>query len=539
VVTSSLHAGVRLGQVGLPMGGSSSPANAIAASLLKPSGSSGDDKPATPPVDLSVLSSDSGSLSVQVNAKAVDQPFFFDIHKTFGPLHIDRIGLQHLLMGGLGDGIAALVDGGVAIAGLTVDVQGLTLAIPLKHPAELNLWDVDLAGLAMSFSAGPVSIEGGLLKSNLPAGVEYDGMVKVEVGSFGLTALAGYAKASGDGDGYTSLFVFVVVDAPLGGPPFLFVTGIAGGAGYNRQLVVPADPAVIPTYPLVRAMSEGVGSDPMGALHQMSKAMPPRRGSYWVAAGVKFTTFGLINTKALAYVALDRGFEVGLMGLMTMALPSPDEALVSVELALLARYSTADQLLALRAQLTNNSWLISKDCQLTGGFAFYSWFGDKPSVLLTIGGTGPNWIPDPVHPVPDVPPVGFHWSVGSGVVVKGESYFAITPRQLAFGGRLEATGEFGPVRVWFEVHLNVDIEWDPLHYHLDAGISIGAELRFTIDLLFTSITIDITISIGGSVVVEGPPLHGSVTVDLEIASVTVDFGHAISPPGLSWPEFAA
>jgi hypothetical protein len=160
-------------------------------------------------------------------------------------------------------------------------------------------------------------------------------------------------------------------------------------------------------------------------------------------------------------------------------------------------------------------------------------------VLLTIGGTGPNWIPDPVHPVPDVPPVGFHWSVGSGVVVKGESYFAITPRQLAFGGRLEATGEFGPVRVWFEVHLNVDIEWDPLHYHLDAGISIGAELRFTIDLLFTSITIDITISIGGSVVVEGPPLHGSVTVDLEIASVTVDFGHAISPPGLSWPEFAA
>ena len=393
VVTSSLHAGVRLGQVGLPMGGSSSPANAIAASLLKPSGSSGDDKPATPPVDLSVLSSDSGSLSVQVNARAVDQPFFFDVHKTFGPLHIDRIGLQHLLMGGLGDGMAALVDGGVAIAGLTVDVQGLTLAIPLKHPAELNLWDVDLAGLAMSFSAGPVSIEGGLLKSTLPTGVEYDGMVKVEVGSFGLTALAGYAKASGDGDSYTSLFVFVVVDAPLGGPPFLFVTGIAGGAGYNRQLVVPADPAVIPTYPLVRAMSEGVGSDPMGALHQMSKAMPPRRGSYWVAAGVKFTTFGLINTKALAYVALDRGFEVGLMGLMTMALPTPDEALVSVELALLARYSTADQLLALRAQLTNNSWLISKDCQLTGGFAFYSWFGDKPSVLLTIGGTGPNWIP--------------------------------------------------------------------------------------------------------------------------------------------------
>jgi hypothetical protein len=539
VGVTSLHGGVEIAQIGLPMGGSTNPSNPIAASLLKPSADAGDDKPASPPSDLTVVSNDTGALTVLINDKAAEQPFFIDIHKTFGPLHIDRIGLQHLLMGPVGDGISALVDGGVSIAGLTVDVQGLELGIPLKHPAELDQWKVDLAGLALSFSAGPVSIEGGLLKSDLASGVEYDGQVKVEVGSFGLTALAGYSQAKGGEDNYTSLFVFVVVDAPIGGPPYLFITGLAGGAGYNRQLVVPADPGLIPNYPLVKAMSEGVGSDPMGALHQMSKAMPPRRGSYWVAAGVKFTTFELINTKALAYVALNRGFEVGLMGLMTMALPEPEHAVVSVELALLARYSTADQLLALRAQLTNNSWLISKDCQLTGGFAFYAWFGAKPSVLLTIGGTGPHWIDDPVHPVPHVPPVGFHWSVTSGIVVKGESYFAITPRQLAFGGRLEATGEFGPIRVWFEVHLDVEFSWDPLHYVMDAGISIGAEFHFTIDLFFTSITIDVTISIGGSIVIEGPPLHGSVTVDLEIASVTVEFGDAISPPGLSWPAFAA
>jgi hypothetical protein len=539
VGVTSLHGGVEVAQIGLPMGGSSNPSNPIAASLLKPSPDAGDDKPASPPSDLTVVSNDTGTLTVLINDKAAEQPFFIDIHKTFGPLHIDRIGLQHLLMGPVGDGIGALVDGGVSIAGLTVDVQGLELGIPLKHPAELDQWKVDLAGLALSFSAGPVSIEGGLLKSDLASGVEYDGQVKVEVGSFGLTALAGYSQAKGGEDAYTSLFVFVVVDAPIGGPPYLFITGLAGGAGYNRQLVVPADPGLIPNYPLVKAMSEGVGSDPMGALHQMSKAMPPRRGSYWVAAGVKFTTFELISTKALAYVALDRGFEVGLMGLMTMALPEPEHAVVSVELALLARYSSADQLLALRAQLTNNSWLISKDCQLTGGFAFYAWFGPKPSVLLTIGGTGPHWIDDPVHPVPHIPPVGFHWSVTSGIVVKGESYFAITPRQLAFGGRLEATGEFGPIRVWFEVHLDVEFSWDPLHYIIDAGISIGAEFHFTIDLFFTSITIDVTISIGGSIVIEGPPLHGSVTVDLEIASVTVEFGDAISPPGLSWPAFAA
>jgi hypothetical protein len=535
---SSLHGGVQITQIGLPLGGSSNPSNPIAASLLKPAGSPGDDKPASPPADLSVVSNSSGVLEVLINSKSAEQPFFIDIHKTFGPLHIDRVGLRHFI-GGTGDAIGALVDGGVSIAGLTVDVQGLELDVPLKHPAELDLWDVDLAGLALSFSAGPVSIEGGLLKTSGDAGVEYDGQVKVAVGSFGLTAIAGYAQAIEQAGTYTSLFVFVVVDAPLGGPPFLFVTGLAGGAGYNRQLIVPTDPNLIPSYPLVRAMSEGVGTDPMGALHQMSKAMPPRRGSYWVAAGVKFTTFELINTKALAYVALDRSFEVGVMGLMTMALPTPDTALISIELSLLARYSTADQLLALRAQLTNNSWLVSKDCQLTGGFAFYSWFGDSPSVYFTIGGHGGLWDPDPRHPEPAVPPVGFHWAVMSGVVVKGEFYFALSPRQIAFGGRLEAAAEFGPIRVWFAVWLDVWLEWDPLHYHADAGITIGAAFHFTIDLLFTSITINISISIGGSITLEGPPLHGSVTVDLEIASVTVDFGSRSDQLGLSWPEFAA
>lgn len=544
ITVTTLHGGLELTDIGLPLGGSSNMTNPIANSLLRPTGASGDDQPASPPASLQVYSNDSGQLTVQINGKAADQPIFVEIHKTFGPLHIDRVGLHHKMMGGSGDGIGALVDGGVDIAGLSVDVQGLELAIPLKHPAELDQWTVDLAGLALSFSAGPVKIAGGLLKTDGPGGVEYDGQLTVEVASFGLTALGSYAQAKEGDESYTSLFVFVVVDAPLGGPPFLFVTGLAGGVGYNRQLIVPSDPALIPNYPLIQAMGGGAGgpdSSPMATLRRMSAAMPARRGSYWVAAGVKFTTFELLNTKALAYVALDRGFEVGLMGVMTMALPTPATALVSIELALAAKYSSAEQLLAIRAQLTNNSWLISKDCQLTGGFAFYSWFGQRPQVLLTIGGMGPNWFVEPgdPHQYPVVPPVGFHWSVLGAVVVKGETYFALTPRQLAFGGALEVTGDFGPIRVWFAAWLNVDIQWDPLKYHADFGISIGASFHFTIDLLFTSITISVTISLGGSIVVEGPPLHGSVTVDLEIASVTVDFGTFAPPPTLDWGQFAA
>jgi hypothetical protein len=538
---TALHGGVEIEQIGLPLGGSSDPSNPIAASLLKPSGGgAGDDQPADPPSDLYVVSDDSGQLVVQINGKAAEQPFYVDINKAFGPLHIDRIGLAHKMLAA-GDGIGALLDAGVDISGLSIEVQGLELDIPLKHPAELDQWQVDLSGLAVSFETGPVSIAGGLLKTSAGGTVEYDGELSVQVGSFGLSAIGAYSKPTDGTDSYTSLFAVVVIDAPIGGPPYLFVTGLAGGAGYNRQLIVPADPATIPSFPLVKVFDGGASTDPMGTLRSMSAAMPARRASYWVAAGVKFDTFELLHTKAIAYVALDRGFEIGLIGLMTMALPAPDTAVVSVELALLARYSSTDELLAIRAQLTNNSWLISRDCQLTGGFAFYAWFGADPQVLLTIGGYGPNWqiAPGDTHQYPVVPAVGFHWAVGGGIVVKGETYFALTPHQLAFGGRLEASYDVDPIRVWLMVWLDVELEWDPLHYHLDAGISIGASFHFTIDLLFGSITISVTISLGGSIVIEGPPLQGSVTVELEIASVTVGFGQHTPQNFLPWNAFVA
>ena len=50
---------------------------------------------------------------------------------------------------------------------------------------------------------------------------------------------------------------------------------------------------------------------------------------------------------------------------------------------MLARYSTADQTLAVRAQLTANSWLFTKDCRLTGGFAFMVWF-DRPQGIFVL-----------------------------------------------------------------------------------------------------------------------------------------------------------
>ena len=161
----------------------------------------------------------------------------------------------------------------------------------------------------------------------------------------------------------------------------------------------------------------------MSALSQMATQIPRRRGSFWLAAGVRFSSFVVVNSAAVVYVALDRGFEIGILGVSRMALPAEDFAIASVELALKARFSTAEGVLSVQAQLTDNSYLFSPDCQLTGGFAFFLWFSTGKFVL-TLGGYHPAFTKPPEFP--DVPRLGFNWSVADAIVIKGGAYFALT-----------------------------------------------------------------------------------------------------------------
>ena len=154
------------------------------------------------------------------------------------------------------------------------------------------------------------------------------------------------------------------------------IEAIGLGVGYNRELIVPDDMNKIPSFILVAALDDGgaLANDPMGALLQIRDSIPAKRGSLWLAVGLHGTTFVIVHVTAIVYVALDRGVEIGIIGVARMAIPSDDTALVSIELALKARFSSAEGILSIQAQLTDNSYIFDKDCQLTGGFAYFMWF---------------------------------------------------------------------------------------------------------------------------------------------------------------------
>jgi len=541
-----LRGAVVLKQIGLPF---LSPSAAddqdpVVSSLLAPA--AGDRSSTNPPLDLILGTAVGGALEVLVNDQPDSpQPHWFPVHRGFGPVYIDQIGLAHPAASAE---IHVDLDASVGLAGLTVSFDNLALVIPLAQVARPAGWSVGLDGLGIQFAAPDVLLLGSLVRTGSGASTEYDGSLAATVAGRGFSALAGFSRPADGSDGsYLSLFAFVSINTPLGGPPLFFVLALAGGAGYNRQLVVPTDPLAVCAFPLVATLSGGAVSTGgtqtvQQALAPLRNAIPARRGSYWVAAGVRFTTFALLETSALAYVALDRGVELGVLGVSRLVLPQQDLAasappILNAELAVNARFDSTSQVLSVRAQLTDHSWVLSKDCQLTGGFAFVIWFGQHRFVL-TLGGYAPEFTPAADLPV--VPRVGFHWAVSDTITVKGEVYFALLPSCVMLGGRLEASLGSGSISVWFIAWLDVLVSWDPFSYHADLGVSIGAKFSMQVCVIWC-VTIDVEVSLGALVTIDGPPLHGRAHVDLAVASVDVDFG--LQPPAtvphLQWGDFAS
>jgi hypothetical protein len=533
---TNVGAGVVLEGVGLPfalLGGPGQGAgNPVAASLLggAPGGDGGDSRAVNPAVNAAVHYK-AGRLGVELDGGA--GPVRIPVQRSFGPLYIAEVNVGVREAAG-GPFIDVTVDGAVYVGPLLAQVDDLGVSIPLPRIHRPDQWTLDLRGLAVAFNRPPVAIAGGLVKYPGPP-IQYNGMLQVQITNLGTSAVGSYARPSDEAGSYTSLFVFAALSYPIGGPPYLFITGLGGGFGYNRELRPPQEITEVPGFFLVAAIdNNALANNPMGALAQIGPRVPPKRGALWLAAGLRFTTFAVVNTTAVAYAALDRGFELGVLGVSRMALPDADAAVVSVELALKARFSSEEALLSVQAQLTDNSWLFTRDCQLTGGFAFFMWFRESQFVL-TLGGYHPSFQKPDRFPV--VPRLGFRWRVGDNLLIKGEAYFALTNSCVMLGGRLEAAFEAGPVRAWFIAYADLLIAWDPFHYEADIGVSVGVDFTARI-CFFGCVTIRVRVSVGARLDLAGPPLHGTVTIEYWVLSLTIPFGSAPAQrESLLWHQF--
>ena len=531
--TLSGGAQLQLTNLGVAVSGASG-GNAIASGMLKDSGSSGQKpQPSFSPA-LAVQKHGTGPVEVTLRAGDGDGPWWVAIQKGFGPLYLEQVGFGVTMPQRKVESISLLLDARVSLFGLNASVDDLSITYFVSAgdffaPAS---WKVDLGGLAISAEIGPLAIAGGLLKNGSGENVEYLGMLLGRFGVYGLTIYGGYGKK----DGTVSFFAIGAVVGPIGGVPAFFVTGIGGGFGINRRLVVPTDLSKFGDYPLIQALDPGASppADPMAQLRSLGDYFPAEPGTFWFAAGISFNSFALVDGVAVIALQFGDGFELTLLGLARMALPRPQAAIVSIELALVVRISSKEGVIWVQAQLTDNSWLLYSDVRLTGGFAYVVWFGGpkRGEFVLTMGGFHPDFHRDG-YPV--VPRLGLQWSIGSAIVIKGGAYFALTSEAVMAGVEVEVSASFGWAWARLSFGAHGIVFFDPFHYKVTAYVRIAAGI--TIDTWFGDITF--SISCGAELTVEGPEFHGRAKIDVGPCTVSVPFGadDDQSTPRLTVGEF--
>nr|VFK77801.1 MAG: hypothetical protein BECKSD772D_GA0070982_100215 [Candidatus Kentron sp. SD] len=461
-------------------------------------------------------------------------------NKQLGPISIDNFGV------GFEDGdIVLSVDGSLRLSAFQMALLGLALEVNLAKLMKGDITGVgfDLDGLFMAFGQGSVAISGGFLRMEIGEGdkkrTEYVGQLGIKAGTLSIIGLGAYSRLL---NGDTSLFIYAALNFPLGGIPQFFVEGLSLGFGYNRGINVPGAHE-INRFPLVSALSgeAAAGSMPpeiaqlREKMEALSRHLPAISGQYVLAAGIKFSTFKQVVGLVVVMVEFGERFALHVAGLATLALPPRETGIPTVaglEMGFKISFVPEEGMIGIEAALTENSFLLSKDARLTGGFAFYSWFlGDNAGdFVISMGGYHPKFA-RPAH-YPIVPRLGFLWRVSDILSFKGGMYATLTPLAIMAGGSIEAILRTGKLDAQFGAKIDFIIYWQPFSY--DARFSIAISVAYEL-LFFTART-----ELGADLHVWGPDFSGTARIDWAIFSFDIAFGAAKTKPKpkpIEWAQF--
>ena len=458
---------------------------------------------------------------------------WFDIDKTFGPFSLKQIGFQYEEKANNPE-IGIVIDAALKIAGLTLACDDLGVGIALE---DLNP-SFKISGIGIEYKNSIIEISGALLRKQDTKHEyeEYLGLARLKFKSFGVSAIGAYAYYNNE----PSLFLYAVLNVTIVVDPSFIITGFALGFGYNRYLKVPSidklrdfplvAEAVKPTDKKFSDDSELITKK----LSQMDEYMPISIGSGFVAIGLKFTCFQMLDCFALLTVALGEDFEINLLGIAKMEIPTPAKdskntsCIANMTMLLRARFSLSEGVIAIEGKLASDCYILSPDCRLTGGFAVCLWVSGPHAgdFVITLGGYHPLFT-KPAH-YPTVPRLGFQWKVGDCLSLKGEMYFALCAHAIMAGGRLEANFKLGTLWANFVAEAHFLISWKPYYYEILVQVRIQAGYGILGP-----------VSLGVQLHIWGPEFAGTATFWIIFVKVTVEFGDQSSrlPEPIDWESF--
>ena len=461
---------------------------------------------------------------------------------AIGLLSISNIGLK------FNKSILSLfLDASIAMGPIAMGLQGFSIDFDFGNGHDLqrnfptpgNGIGFSLQGLMVDFDRPPLVVGGGLVKQPTDNTGEtyWAGGVDIAFKAWSFLAAGAYGNLTDPATGapFTTTFVFAQLKGPLINLSYASIQGLTGGFGYNNALTLPTIAEVI-TFPFLNVPTPPklTGNPNMDMLMALigSKWFKPTNGSFWVAAGLTVTAFQMLQVTAVAMIEWDPEVKAGIYAVAIADIPSiaAPFKIAHVELGISATVDFGKGVAAFEGQLAPSSFILDPACHLTGGFALYYWFeassgqqsGNSGDWVFTLGGYHASYKPPQQYPNP--PRLQIQWSLGP-LSITGQAYFAITPVLCMVGGSLYASLSIGVLNAWLNAFADFVVNYQPFSFKAVGGISVG--VRYRLDLLFT--TVNINIEISATLTLLGPPFQGSVFVDFWVFSFTIKFGSQEPP----------
>lgn len=453
--------------------------------------------------------------------------------KSIGPFSISNVGVKFS-----NSKLSVCLDAEVAIGPVAMAMQGFSIDLDFGHGHDLQhkfptIEDgitISLQGLSAAYDRPPLSIAGALLIEQVPTGgTFYAGGVEISFEQWQFLAAGGYGDLTDPltTKPFKTAFVFAQLNGPLITLEFATIQGITGGFGYNNNLTLPTV-AEVPSFPFLKmpTVQPVTGDATMDTLMALvgSKWFSPLDGAFWVGAGLTVSALEMLDITAVLVVEWGLDVKLGIFAVAVCDVPSTDAPakLAHAELGILATVDFGLGLAKFEAQLAPSSYILNPLCHLSGGFALYYWFKDGPQQtkgdwVFTLGGYHRLYKPPPQYPVP--PRLQIEWSLGP-LSITGQAYFAITPNVAMAGGALHAYMGIGVLEAFFDAWIDFLINFKPFWFLGSGGVSVG--VRFSLDLLF--VTIHISVEIGATLTVYGPPIGGICHVDFWVFGFDIHFG---------------
>lgn len=465
--------------------------------------------------------------SVEDDGTSVQAP----LKKKAGPLSLKNIGLKYA-----NKQLHILFDATFELGPIELSLLGFSIPLTISRLDEFpTVSTPSLEGLAVSYAKRPLTIAGIIRHGNTETLNYYAGGLIVGFVPYEFQAAGFYGEAKPEGQKpFISMFVFAKLNGPLFQLGCAEVSGLTGGFGYNSDVKTPAPDQVV-NFPFVNQAKLGDNADsPIKTLEAFTSQgddgwFHPKNEMYWAAAGLRLNAFQMLTVDAVLLVQFGSSVKLGIFALAVADIPSTKSTLefahVELGFALVVDFDYGT--LKAEGQLSPNSYILHPDCHLTGGFALCYWF-DSPHAdqalvgdfVFTLGGYHQAFaIPDR-YPRP--PRLGISWSLNKNLSIRGEAYFAITPKACMGGGMLHASYAAGPIEAWFDAMADFLINYKPFNFTARISISVG--VRFSADVLFLHAST--TAELSAELTLWGPPVAGKVHVDFWLHSFDINFGES-------------